>query len=426
MVRLSGQHLNNMINTGFNLAGSGSPMKTSTPSSLGVQQFRPIPTPPPVHSAAPKGTVSSHTVTDAAGNSTVTKYKTPSDSTSKVSGSTSSTKTLPFVGDNGTQKGFLQGVNDSSISQPAQQIPPESTYGASTKGLLNIGQGQNNNPIVGQTTQGLINSGQDARDISAKYAQQYGDIGQQGARAQGGYKTTGTSPVGEGNAAVVAQTTAAQQNAIAQEAQQELQGVGYQQSGLNQAGGLGASQQSQNIGALGNAAGYSSPSFQGYGAGQYVSPLGETIPNQTSQYGAGPQAASNVQSIKDYTTQLNNIDSQLPTIQPTIDALNTYAKSGGLSSDAPFLSALQQKLGTSFASDPSVSGTLQKINTLNSLYQQITGIPGTLDPNKMTVSQLQTTSKAMLQDINNKRKAISDAKDKLNNSGSDKDPLGIL
>jgi hypothetical protein len=76
-----------------------------------------------------------------------------------------------------------------------------------------------------------------------------------------GYRTTGTSPVGEGNAAVLAQTTAAQQNAVAQGANMELAGTaqgltaqGQTQSGYNQAGSMGLTGQGQGISGLNNAA----------------------------------------------------------------------------------------------------------------------------------------------------------------------------
>lgn len=84
-----------------------------------------------------------------------------------------------------------------------------------------------------------------AREIANTAGQTISDIGQQGAKGIAGYRTTGTSPVAEGNAAVLAQTTAAQQQAVAQGAQMELagnqQGLTAQsqgQTGLYGAAGL--------------------------------------------------------------------------------------------------------------------------------------------------------------------------------------------
>lgn len=110
--------------------------------------------------------------------------------------------------------------------------------------------------LIGRTTnlaQDNLNIGQSAKDIMAKYGQEYADIGQQGANAQAGYRTTGTSPVGEGNAAVVGQTTAAKQSAVAQGAQVAQTGIGQQLTAQNQA----------TIG-VGTAAALAKPYQQGY------------------------------------------------------------------------------------------------------------------------------------------------------------------
>lgn len=84
-----------------------------------------------------------------------------------------------------------------------------------------------------------------AKKIADEASTRIADVGGQGARFQAGQLTTGTSPVAEGNAAVTAQTTAAQQQAIAQGAQVALtgnaQGItaqGQTQSALNSAAGL--------------------------------------------------------------------------------------------------------------------------------------------------------------------------------------------
>lgn len=64
-----------------------------------------------------------------------------------------------------------------------------------------------------------------AGQIGDQYGQAIADVGGQGARFQAGQLTTGTTPVAEGNAAVTARTTAAQQTALAQGEQAALQGV---------------------------------------------------------------------------------------------------------------------------------------------------------------------------------------------------------
>lgn len=99
--------------------------------------------------------------------------------------------------------------------------PAPSTFQSATSGLLNAPQ-QN------------ADIGAKALAISQDYGQKIADVGGQGARFEAGQRTTGTSPVAEGNAAVTAQTTAAQQQALATGAAASLQGIGYQLTGQNQ------------------------------------------------------------------------------------------------------------------------------------------------------------------------------------------------
>lgn len=119
---------------------------------------------------------------------------------------------------------------------------------------------------------GSIPIGQQARDIAQQFGQKYADIGQAGARFQAGQLTTGTTPVAEGNAAITAQTTAAQQTALAQGQQAALQGLGYELTGQQQAAGAaqaGANAaltgQGQAISGLGTAAGLAQPNVAAYG-----------------------------------------------------------------------------------------------------------------------------------------------------------------
>lgn len=126
-------------------------------------------------------------------------------------------------------------------------------YGTANTGLLNS---LSNNDAIAKR----------AQDIASAAGQKISDIGGQGARGQAGYLTTGTSPVGEGNAAVLAQTTAAQQQAVSQGAQTALQGTaqgltaqGQTQSGFNNAAGNALNSQGQGITGLGNAAGVAAP-----------------------------------------------------------------------------------------------------------------------------------------------------------------------
>lgn len=137
-------------------------------------------------------------------------------------------------------------TNNTSYSAPVAQntavYTPQSTQApvAPIKGLFSdvasslAGSGAANTAL-----------GQNAQNIASDAAAQIADTGRQGARFAAGQRTTGTSPVAEGNAAVTAQTTAAEQQAIAAGAnvalqgnQQALSAQGQTQSALNAAGNL--------------------------------------------------------------------------------------------------------------------------------------------------------------------------------------------
>ncbi len=157
-------------------------------------------------------------------------------------------------------------------NSPNQSIPSAQNYPSYVSSLAN----QQNSPanlaaqkytgLIGDTAGGNQALGKNAQDIARTAGQRISEIGQQGAAGQAGYRTTGTSPVAQGRSAVVAQTTAAQQQAVAQGAQTELQGnaqaltaQGQQQSGYTSAAGQALGQQGQAQGALGTAAGLAAP-----------------------------------------------------------------------------------------------------------------------------------------------------------------------
>ena len=113
-----------------------------------------------------------------------------------------------------TYSGILNSLTQNSQqgSQPAQQ------YTAQTSTA-----GQGNEKI-----------GQNAADIAAGYGAKIASVGQQGANAQAGYETTGTTPVAVGNSGIIAQNIAAQQSALAQGESAALQGTGQQLTAQNQ------------------------------------------------------------------------------------------------------------------------------------------------------------------------------------------------
>lgn len=184
-----------------------------------------------------------------------------------------------------------------------------------------------------------MNLANQARDITQTAGQRISDIGQVGARGAAGYRTTGTSPVGEGNAAVLAQTTAAQQQAVSQGANMELQGV--QQ-------GLAAQGQTQS--ALNQAAGYTQPQMQ---FGQLTSPQTGN-PVSGGAYGSNPQlqaaVSQAVQMVK------NGASPNDPSVQAL---LSTF----GMPGQSLFTQAMQQNSGGNY--NPTTLATQVSTNQAN-------------------------------------------------------------
>ena len=159
--------------------------------------------------------------------------------------------------------------NQNAASTPVAPAPP--SFGGVIGSL--VGASQNGSPTAPGYNQqaaaygaGSIPIAAQARDIASQFGQHYADVGQKGAAFQAGQLTTGTTPVAEGNAAVTAQTTAAQQQALAQGEQAALQGIGYQLTGQQQAqqGANAAAQnaltgQGQTLTGLTSAAGLAKP-----------------------------------------------------------------------------------------------------------------------------------------------------------------------
>ncbi len=172
-----------------------------------------------------------------------------------------------------------QAVTQQQTIQPTQQayVPPQQAqqpllppFQAATQGL--IAAAPANNAI-----------GQQAAALSADYGAKIADVGQQAAKGEAAYATTGTSPVGEGNSAVIAHTAAAQQSALAAGQSAALQGTAQQLTG-----------QAQAQSALASAGGLTKPEFNSYGLTGYDPATGQPI-------GGGSNSAlnplSNIQSI---------------------------------------------------------------------------------------------------------------------------------
>jgi LysM repeat protein len=275
--------------------GSGlSALFKPAPAQPAVQRpsYMPAPQSTPGLLATPPANqdVASQTITDAAGNSHTTKYQ-PSGTASSTGGtsqpssgssSTSAPSSSPSSGytvdpTTGVATGTFQPgqsqynmgpANNPAGSAPTTFTTPSGATVDNAGNVISIGQNAQNASNAGSantatgaggnTYGGLINQaasaagqnaaiGQNAAAIAADYGKQIAQVGQQGAGAEAGYRSTGTSPVAVGNAGLIAQNVAAQQTALAQGEQAALQGTGQQltaqqqeQTGLLGAGGLAA------------------------------------------------------------------------------------------------------------------------------------------------------------------------------------------
>lgn len=229
---------------GLNRLTPGFGMRTTTPSM--VTQPPVVQTPPAQTSQGPVVGLQTPPVNTGSSTGSGTGYvATPSQTSS----------TTPTATATATPTRGLFGSIASSLANPA----PNTTAQNYTQQAVDYGAGSI--PIADR-----------AKTIADEYGKRYADLGIKGANFEAGQLTTGTSPVAEGNAAVTAQTTAAQQAALAAGESAALQGIGYQLTGQEQAAnaanaGAGQAYTGQTItqaGQLG-AAGLVKPSPTSYG-----------------------------------------------------------------------------------------------------------------------------------------------------------------
>ncbi len=309
-------------------------------SSLGNINWNSIPsfgsfgtTKPAAIPSAPKpptnSSITSHT-TVSKPDGTVThtqKYGTGNAQTAAVQQEADLKKYFPDLAqNNATAQSIPQGTFSSSSSSNPENIARENLDASVQRQSQGTYQNNGTGLFPAVTTQ-LANQvapnqalAKNAQDIANRAGESIENVGRQGARSAAGYLTTGTSPVGEGNAAVLNQSTAAQQQAIAQGANMQLAG---------NAQGLTAQNQGQS--ALNQAAQLASPTQVPY-SNQYVDPLtGQVIGGDT-----GGSLQNAVQSV------VSRLTSNPPTMtyNDALTALSGYGQGG--------VNALQQSLPQNF------------------------------------------------------------------------------
>lgn len=216
-------------------------------------------------------------------------------------------------------------------------------------------------------------------------SQQIADVGMQGARAQAGYKTTGTTPVAEGNAAVIAQTTAAQQAALGEQ----------QQAALTQAG-LGQTQQGLEQGAIGTAAGLAAPQTAEYGKTVFDPVTGQYTGGGTGDFSASmdtfaTQLASGALGVNQVPTSITSnpiLYAQL--LQKTQQKNPNFNVTQSNANQAAQTQALQQNVTTGLTMQRSAQAATQALDTLQTAYNNLSSIAqgGVLGMNVPIISGL--------------------------------------
>lgn len=240
------------------------------------------------------------------------------------------------------------GLNPGTSSQAGYTAPAPTTYPGLINSLANQGNSTYNTAtgkyigLLADSAARNTDLGTQAQSIASQAGNKISDLGGQGARGELGFLTTGTSPVAQGNAAITAQTTAAQQQAVSQGANVALQGNqqalaanGQQQTGYNEAAGASQGQQNANQSALGTAAGLSAP--------VQISPSTTLTSPTTGAPIAGlmaPNSSGNTALNNAVSTYAQKVSSGQMSYADAVSALNAYGPQGQ--------QALTQALGSGF------------------------------------------------------------------------------
>lgn len=383
--------------------GSNSPAQQVINNSLAGNMFGPV--------ASPQTNPTNITPTV----NTATQTATQPNNQPVAQASYSGGQALPAVGSatyNQAQSLYSQ-ANQPSTNTSNQSTAPASTGtpGIFSQVMGNLSGTQPSQPVtdaygnLSTTSAGNIPLGQNAINIANTAGQNIANIGIAGAKGEAGYNTTGTSPVGEGNAAVLAQTTAAQQQAVAQGADAQLAGnaqaltaQNQAQSGYGQAGQLANTAQGNQITAQNNAGNLASPRQNGYvlidpSTGQPVGGAGGATGAafQGGQIGAAETAGGN-------TFALNQANTAAKGIQGTIQQY-IAANPNLNASSSTIANAAQQWIQGKQLGDPAYQNLFNYINEYISTLAPILGVGGDTTNLKTQIAQSFINSQASGQSI---------------------------
>jgi hypothetical protein len=275
----------------------------------------------------------------------------------------------------------------STPSYSGYQTPPTQAYSQQSSGLMNT-PGQSATPVAAQPTRGVISYpgfvqdlagasrpnaaqtgligdlagvgrenqaiAQEARNIASKYGGLIAQTGALGAGKVASDLSTGTSVVGEGNAAIASQSASQRMSALAAAQQAELAGTGQQLTAQSQyANALGTAlggantQQAQMISGLGSAAGFAQPQVTAVGqtsfdplTGQFAGGVGG-IPPEVMQMYANMAVTGQYSAIPSIITSNPILAAQLNVAAKALNPNFTPVAAQGASGVLANLPALQ-------------------------------------------------------------------------------------
>lgn len=187
----------------------------------------------------------------------------------------------------------LSGITGALTTAATTGSPAATGYNAQTAAAANT------NPAIAANAAAIANN----------YGSQIANVGALGAGTQAGDLSTGTSPVGEGNANLASNAESNRisalgtaENAALAGTGQQLTAANQQASALNNATQNALTAQGQTQSGLTSAGQLATPSVGAAGQSFYNP---ETQTSSGNQYGTGPAAAANVQEIQSQTQQVD-------------------------------------------------------------------------------------------------------------------------
>ncbi len=267
-----------------------------------------------------------------------------------------------------------------NLAKSGPYTPPnQGTTGVNQGGLIGnlVNQSQNANPLY---------SG--ANDAYQKAIGDYNQSVQNEAKGMAGIK-------GE---AIPLQFQQGREQVLQGQYAAQQAGLGGLVSGASNALSAANTAAGQQLSAGTSAAQINQPQFgvsPGTGVGQ---PSTGNVDYGSSPYGSGVQASSNINSVKDAQSIINNITQYSPQISTNLNRAVDLANTAHLDPNSPLLTGLQHAVSSGLITSQALTAFNSAIESLNNSLQQVGEAP--IDPSTITPSAL----KQLMQTIPNNLK----------------------